>query len=307
MNTLIYNQGNVVTDNEIKAGYSPVYVEALREDGFAFIQCEKCYAKTAILGLRADGSSQTLVSELTSVDASEANVAVYCPNGAVVYCSNGSNDLIIPLSNKTWDGATVTIYSARYYFNPLMFSNANILITSTAGLKGGFNGREKYVLSQYEAYHVNNSGMCLLNPDFRWLQKTTHVKINATNNVRFDFVGSYNVQPKTEKCYVIHDFNGRLSISTASLTSPYYPVLFRNCSLTGISFGAASTNIYLTNSTVYSDSESMDFYKALLGKINALTSTKTVNVYVHSSIETEIRTIISQAPSNITYNVTVSE
>lgn len=302
MNTLIYNQGLTLPDNECKAGYSPLFIRSNRSDGFGFIYTKSAYADSAILGTTEGGSSQTLVKEIT---ADNNIIAVYCPDGARVYCDNSNVSVIIPIANISWDGASFAGYTnTYYYFNPLLFSKANILITMSAGYKGGYNGRNIYVPSQYEVYHINRSGMMLLNPQFRWLQKETHIKCTASS-LRCDFGGTYNVAPRSEKVYVIDDFKGSMSIMNP-FTSPYYPILFHNCTLTGLNVNSNLT-LYLNNQTLIDDAESLSFYKNILTRINNVTSTRTITLYVKSSIASDIEAITDNAPSNITYITNVTD
>lgn len=302
MNTLIYNQGLTLPENECKAGYSPIFIRSSRSDGFGFIYAKSAYADSAILGTTEGGSSQTLVNEIT---ADNNIIAVYCPDGARVYCDNGNTSTIIQISNVSWDGARFPGYSnTHYYFNPLLFSKANILITMSSGYKGGYNGRNIYVPSQYEVYHINRSGMMLLEPAFRWLQKETHIKCTAPT-LRCDFGGKSNVAPRSEKVYIIDGFKGVLSMQSP-FTSPYYPVLFHNCTLTGLNVNSNLT-LYLNNQTLIDDAESLSFYKNILTRINNVTSTRTITLYVKSSIASDIKAITDNAPSNITIITNVTD
>lgn len=302
MNTLIYNQGLTLPENECKAGYSPIFIRSNRSDGFGFINAKSAYADSAILGTTGGGSGQTLVKEIT--EPANHIIAVYCPDGARVYCYNGDYSFIIPIPNISWDGASFAGFTnTHYYFNPLLFSKANILITMSAGYKGGYNGRNIYVPSQYEVYHINRSGMMLLNPTFRWLQKETHIKCTASS-LRCEFGRIYSA-PRSEKVYVIDGFKGSIS-AMDPFTSPYYPVLYHNCTLTDL---RVHTNLtfYLNNQTLIDDAESLSFYKDILNRINNVTSTRTITLYVKSSIASDIKAITDNAPSNITYITNVTD
>lgn len=304
MNSLIYKQGLVLTENKCKAGYSPIFIRSIREDGFAFIHAKAAYADSAILGTTGGGSSQTLVNEIT--ETANNLIAVYCPDGAKVYCDNSKSSGIIPTGRVNWDGSSINAYTGHFYFNPLLFSSASILITSS-GYMGGYNGTNTYIPSQYEVYHHNGSGFMLLNPTFRWLQKETHIKCTAST-LRCDFVGPYKVKPRTEKVYVIDDFVGSLSLQNW-FTSPYYPLLFHNCKLSGSKVNVATgLSLYLNNQTLINDTESLDFYKEILRAINEkVTATRTITLYVKSSIASDIKAITDNAPSNITYVTNIED
>lgn len=303
MNTLIYNQGLTLPENECKAGYSPIFIQSSRSDGFGFIHAKSAYADSAILGTTEGGSSQTFVKEIT--ESANHIIAVYCPNGAKVYCDNGNTSLIIPIPNISWDGVSFSPYTnTYYYFNPLLFSKPNILTTVHSGYRGGYNGRNIYVPSQYEVYHINRSGVAILDPSFRWLQKETHIKCTAPT-LRCDFRSTNNVAPRSEKVYVIDDFKGSMSIMNP-FTSPYYPLLFHNCTLTGLNVNSNLT-LYLNNQTLIDDAESLSFYKDILNRINRVTTTRTITLYVKSSIASDIKAITDNAPSNITYITNVTD
>ena len=306
-NTLIYNHGNEVGSDVCRAGYAPVYVKANRADGFAFLQCKSAYANEPILGIRTAGSSQTLTTEVNNVSSSYGNICVYCPNGAVVYCTTGSSDYIIPGTNTTWDGSNITIYDARYYANPLLFTNFRPLRLSSSGLMGGFNGVNTYTLSQYEAYHNLRSGFGMLNCGLRWLQNNTWVNLYGSSYLRLTLYG-YTNKPKTEKNYIINGLNGLVDIYLESF-SRNYNILFRNCVLSGeprVKFASNSATFYLLSPTILNDEESMNFYMSLLNAINEdVTKTATVNLYIDASIESQIRAIAEQAPSNLTYKIRV--